>query len=362
MVVLDIDAGHYHSLDAIAATAWRLADGTRTVEQMARASGHPVDALALALTDLVDLGLIEQPSTPRIDRRSLIARLTAAGIAAPVIASITIASPAAADSTCGKALGAMCLAGCCVEPLTCCSAQCWDLQNDPNNCGSCGNVCPNDENTFSTCTGGFCNTICLNNYGDCSGDGHCETDLDSDPDHCGDCFTRCTGGSNVATWGCDAGVCAIWACESEYGNCNGDPDDGCEVYLTTDPNNCGECGIVCDLPNADYSCQGGFCHVDQCHTGFRDCNDDPTDGCEIDITSDPNNCGACYNTCFVDHGTAVCVNGFCEIDTCDDGYVDCLSGTCEDWTNNATCGSTCQDCGADSVCFAGGGEPMCVPN
>jgi hypothetical protein len=41
----------------------------------------------------------------------------------------------------------------CVAPLTNCGGNCVNLQTDPGNCGSCGNVCPS-----GTCQNGVCKT------------------------------------------------------------------------------------------------------------------------------------------------------------------------------------------------------------
>jgi hypothetical protein len=45
-----------------------------------------------------------------------------------------------------------CPGGTCAGGLTCCSGFCFDLQNDPNACGSCTNTC----NGTQTCTNGVC--------------------------------------------------------------------------------------------------------------------------------------------------------------------------------------------------------------
>jgi hypothetical protein len=44
------------------------------------------------------------------------------------------------------------LANPCAAGLTLCSGVCVYLPEDPQNCGSCGNVCP----TGTSCLGGFC--------------------------------------------------------------------------------------------------------------------------------------------------------------------------------------------------------------
>lgn len=44
-------------------------------------------------------------------------------------------------------------------------------------------------------------------------------------------------------------------CSSSTGNCDGDPENGCEVYVRTDAENCGRCGRAC----ASGECRDGEC-------------------------------------------------------------------------------------------------------
>jgi hypothetical protein len=48
------------------------------------------------------------------------------------------------------------------------------------------------------------------------------------------------------------------------------------VYMQA---NCGACGKVCPVNSA---CSGGEC---KCTINFGDCNNDLTDGCEVDLTT-----------------------------------------------------------------------------
>jgi hypothetical protein len=57
---------------------------------------------------------------------------------------------------------------------------------------------------------------------------------------------------------CVQGACVIIACSKEHADCNANPADGCETNLTNDHANCGACGMVCP-PNA--TCKGKTCRA-----------------------------------------------------------------------------------------------------
>jgi hypothetical protein len=53
-----------------------------------------------------------------------------------------------------------------------------------------------------------------------------------------------------------------------YKDCNGVLSDGCEVNLYTDPNNCGACNAVVSLPNvATPTCTAGKPSIGACSPG-----------------------------------------------------------------------------------------------
>jgi hypothetical protein len=196
------------------------------------------------------------------------------------------------------------------------------------NCAFCGDVCAL-PNATSNCIGGVCTaTMCNPGFMECDGipgDG-CERNIANDPNNCGDCMHMCPYGPH-STAICTSGTCGL-VCDSGYDDCDGDPSTGCEINLNVDTNNCGTCMHQCNLANAFNACVGGHCDIVFCNPpNFSDCNMDPMDGCEIDLTTDPSNCGACMNACpFGPHSTAICTptpgGGMCGI-ACDPGYVDC---------------------------------------
>jgi hypothetical protein len=142
-------------------------------------------------------------------------------------------------------------------------------------------------------------------------------------------------------------------------DCNGRADDGCETNLNTDLAHCGVCGDVCDPDHATAAkCQGGECLIDfdegGCAGAWLDCNGMPDDGCEINTTEDVDNCGDCGAACSDSHGTPSCDTGTC-VSNCDPGYADCdddvWSNGCE--ANTLTSVTTCGGCDAENVCDEG---------
>ncbi|HMF41480.1 MAG TPA: hypothetical protein VKQ32_12330 [Polyangia bacterium] len=69
------------------------------------------------------------------------------------------------------------------------------------------------------------------------------------------------------------------------------------VDLTSNVNNCGACGNVCQpVPNAGPVCAASMCTF-SCIPGFLNCNMAAFDGCETNVNLDPNNCGGCGISC-----------------------------------------------------------------
>jgi hypothetical protein len=116
-------------------------------------------------------------------------------------------------------------------------------------------------------------------------------------------------------------------------------DDAC-LDVRNDVRNCGDCGVLCPTPaNAAPSCARGVCGL-SCNPGYADCNGNPADGCEVELASSPENCGACGMAC---PSGNVCMAGRCS-GTCDPPLGNCM-GACVDVRSNVRhcggCGVTC---------------------
>ncbi len=141
--------------------------------------------------------------------------------------------------------------------------------------------------------------LCNGEDDDCDGETDEDFDLNSNVNHCGSCETSCV--RDHAFSECDQGSCVMSGCDIAFVDLDEDEENGCEYYCLQEA----EEDTVCDL--RDNDCDGLI--------------DD-----EVDLESDPMNCGSCGFVCKFAHAEngGQCVDGECVLDTsqCDEGYHD----------------------------------------
>jgi hypothetical protein len=158
----------------------------------------------------------------------------------------------------------------------------FDLQNDENNCGSCGKVCPGGN----LC----CNGVCRN--------------PDTDQQHCGSCTRACTGDTL-----CCSGSCVGTNTNDHCGSCG-----GCGGGSTC-------CAKACVATNTMAHCGScAPCTLDACCDGAC-VQTDSNDHCGA--------CGGCGNGTSCCKGTCVPSGaGLCnDCSPCPVGQL-CCGGTC----------------------------------
>lgn len=155
---------------------------------------------------------------------------------------------------------------------------------------------------------------------------------------CGD--PRCTPCPSAhGTMGCLARKCAVAACDVGYADCNADPADGCETDLSR-ATSCGACNAVCANPaplcapaGATFQCTNG-CGPGAPLACGADC---------VDPLTSTRNCGGCNVKCpDVTNGTSQCMAGACGF-TCKNGFHAC-GGRCATKTDATACGPDCVAC------------------
>jgi len=69
--------------------------------------------------------------------------------------------------------------------------------------------------------------------------------------------------------------------------------------------------VCCPVPNGSVFCGGipATCRLSVCDPGYANCNMEAADGCEVNLNTDPGNCGSCGRVCAT--GTS-CVMGSCQ--------------------------------------------------
>lgn len=264
-----------------------------------------------------------------------------------------------------RCAGGLCAPSCgggraCLATETCCEGACVDLRENDGHCGACGNRC-SLANAAGRCQSGRCEVgSCIGANGDCDGDpsNGCETPLRSVSD-CGACRSACPL-RPFSSARCDAASasCAL-SCDASRADCNRRVEDGCETDVSTSDDHCGACGRACVAPNGVGRCDVGRCVIASCSRGFSDCDGDPRNGCEVDTTGRRDHCGACGSRCEAGpHATATCAAGRCRV-VCDAGWSDCngrADDGCEE--NHLASAEHCGACGAR--CSTTNGSVHCV--
>jgi hypothetical protein len=216
-----------------------------------------------------------------------------------------------------------------------CYGMCTDTSSDISNCGACGNFCVDPEdagppppNMAYGCSKSQCGKlICVASWRNCNGtlDDGCEVDVEReiapgllDPGNCGGCGVACAPDQECRRL---AGGVIVCGCKGSQTFC-GSPGNYSCVDTSTDPKHCGLCNHACpfvDLRNQHQvaSCIKGVCGT-ECEPGWGDCNGNPADGCETNLSYDGANCGACGNRCSTGVGQP-CVDGRCLTVECDGG-------------------------------------------
>jgi len=216
---------------------------------------------------------------------------------------------------------------------------CVDARNDDRNCGKCHNQCdPTNDGgvmypySYYGCVEGECGRIkCIPEQGDCDQviENGCETNL-FDRNNCGACGNVCPDGQECQRnrFGMAECMCGKGQTFCPLGGCWNGVCQGFCANLATDSENCGTCGFSCrdnsiyfPSPYSQPICSFGTCKR-ECNAGRADCNSNMDDDCETNTNSDPQNCGGCGIVCDAVAGQA-CVGGRCVVEPCpeEDGGV-----------------------------------------
>jgi len=103
------------------------------------------------------------------------------------------------------------------------------------------------------------------------------------------------------------------------------PENGCGA------DNC----IPCGVRNAEPICsESGECIIGGCNPGYGDCNENVSDGCEVNVYESVDHCESCDKLCEPEEHVAepLCARGQCGIYRCEPGWYDCdgnASNGCE---------------------------------
>ncbi len=264
--------------------------------------------------------------------------------------------------------GVTCMVSGCTSPWGDCNNSYGDgcetnTSGDVAHCGACDSACSTNHGTPS-CSVGQCSITCSGDWRNCDSNvaNGCETDTSTAMLHCGSCNAPCD--YENASESCRAGLCSLDACDPGFGNCDFSNGNGCEANFATDPLHCSACNAACDLPHTVEGCNAGACTIASCVTNYDNCDGSTANGCEADLRSDEENCGACGTACFAANGTVQCLNRNCTITSCTAPWENCdgnYDNGCETNTNTnrnhcGVCGNACPTSGGNWICVGGSCE------
>jgi formylglycine-generating enzyme required for sulfatase activity len=201
-------------------------------------------------------------------------------------------------------------AGACMgSPRDCASARTEPTCQGPGVCNSAagrceappinnGGVC--DDGLLCTsgdrCTSGACggSEIECGTATACRGAGICDEAVGTCSGTAQPNGTSCTITNGFGT--CQSGDCSITTCRAGFANCDGDPSNGCETSVDSDPNNCGGCGLTCSGAQFTGSCTSGYCPLVS-GTSWTYCRTPQRGDRPVNLANDDNNCGTCGTQC-----------------------------------------------------------------
>ncbi len=246
----------------------------------------------------------------------------------------------------------------------CCHSQpdslvvCTNLYPETDDVWQTKNMCVNAGTKSSFCTQGFvikqqcseflckdgycvapCSDECQTGQARCQGNGR-QVCGNYDGDVCLEWPLNGTANENCGQSSyCSAGSCV--SCQQSMANCNQNSSDGCEVNLTNDASNCGSCGHAC---GPGQSCANGSCTaLPSCAATNTSCGIYPN--CSV-CSSNDGCSGSQYNYYFCASNAIGC--GY-TADDCSDCSCACggyganesaANGNCNDGKDNDCDGST----------------------
>jgi hypothetical protein len=167
-------------------------------------------------------------------------------------------------------------------------------------------------------------------------------------EHCGACDHDCSALLNLrAPARCEADHCVFDAdaCVPGHGDCNADPEDGCETELS-DAEHCGACDVACApdtqlcAARADGHACVSNCPADKPVLCDRTC---------VDTRTSDQHCGKCGAAC---QPGMRCDAGECK-SRCEPSQLWCADKCVDPMRDDRHCGGCGVDCGKDHVCHEG---------